>query len=84
MPFLHFELCYYQSIDFAIKQKIKIIEAGAQGEHKIPRGYIPTLTYSNHWIKQDNMRSAIKDFLNKEDEIINQNIEYLNQRVPYK
>lgn len=84
VPFLHFELCYYQSIDFAIKQKLKIVEAGAQGEHKIPRGYIPTLTYSNHWIKQENMRLAIKDFLTKEDEIINQNIEYLNQRVPYK
>ena len=84
VPFLHFELCYYQSIDYAIKEKIKIVEAGAQGEHKISRGYVPTLTYSNHWIKQKEMRVAIKDFLVKEDEVINQNIEYLNQRIPYK
>ena len=84
VPFLHFELCYYQSIDYAIKEKIKIVEAGAQGEHKISRGYLPTLTYSNHWIKQKEMRIAIKDFLIKEDDIINQNIEYLSQRIPYK
>ena len=84
VPFLHFELCYYQSIDYAIKEKIKIVEAGAQGEHKISRGYVPTLTYSNHWIKQKEMRIAINDFLVEEEKIINQNIEYLSQRIPYK
>ena len=77
-------MCYYQSIDYAIKEKIKIVEAGAQGEHKISRGYVPTLTYSNHWIKQKEMRIAINDFLVEEEKIINQNIEYLSQRIPYK
>ena len=84
VPFLHFELCYYQSIDYAIKEKIRIVEAGAQGEHKISRGYVPTFTYSNHWIKQKEMRMAIKDYLVKEEEIVNQNIKYLSQRIPYK
>ena len=50
LPFLHFELCYYQAIDFAIAQGLRRVEAGAQGEHKIQRGYLPQPTYSAHWI----------------------------------
>ena len=68
LPFLHFELCYYSAIEFAIKNKIKKIEAGAQGEHKIPRGYVPELTYSNHWFNNDDLRVLINKFLIDEKE----------------
>jgi uncharacterized protein len=84
VPFLHFELCYYQPIEFAIKNKIKIIEAGAQGEHKISRGYIPTITYSNHWIKDSEMSFAIESFLKKESEIVKKNVDYLLKSIPFK
>jgi len=65
-PFLHFELCYYQAIDFAIAQKLPRVEAGAQGEHKIARGYMPTTTYSSHYIADPALRRAIADYLNRE------------------
>ncbi len=84
IPNLHFELCYYQSIEFAINNKIKVIEAGAQGEHKISRGYSPNFTYSNHWIEKEHMREAIEDYLEREKKVIIQNMNYLKERVPYK
>ena len=63
VPFLHFELCYYQAIDYAIAHGMKRVEAGAQGEHKIQRGYLPKPTYSAHWIKHDGLRRAVAEFL---------------------
>ncbi len=65
-PFLHFELCYYQAIDFAIAHKLPRVEAGAQGEHKIARGYMPTTTYSAHYIADPALRRAIADYLVRE------------------
>jgi predicted N-acyltransferase len=65
-PFLHFELCYYQAIDFAIAHKLPRVEAGAQGEHKISRGYMPTTTYSAHYIADPGLRRAIADYLVRE------------------
>jgi uncharacterized protein len=65
-PFLHFELCYYQAIDYAIAHKIPRVEAGAQGEHKIARGYLPTTTYSAHYIADPALRRAIADYLVRE------------------
>ena len=65
-PFLHFELCYYQAIDYAIAHKIPRVEAGAQGEHKISRGYLPTTTYSAHYIADPALRRAIADYLVRE------------------
>jgi predicted N-acyltransferase len=65
-PFLHFELCYYQAIDFAIAHKLSRVEAGAQGEHKISRGYMPTTTYSAHYIADPALRRAIADYLVRE------------------
>jgi predicted N-acyltransferase len=62
-PFLHFELCYYRAIDFAIEHKLARVEAGAQGEHKIQRGYLPTPTYSAHWIEHEGLRHAVEEFL---------------------
>ena len=65
-PFLHFEVCYYQAIDFAIKNGLKVVEAGAQGEHKIARGYLPQTTYSAHYIADPGLRRAIADYLKRE------------------
>ena len=65
-PFLHFELCYYQAIDYAIANKLSRVEAGAQGEHKIARGYMPTTTYSAHYIADPALRRAVADYLGRE------------------
>ncbi|HEY2132327.1 MAG TPA: GNAT family N-acetyltransferase [Acetobacteraceae bacterium] len=65
-PFLHFELCYYRAIDFAIANRLKRVEAGAQGEHKIQRGYLPKPTYSAHYIAHSGLRRAIAEFLEAE------------------
>ncbi|MFZ0236287.1 MAG: GNAT family N-acetyltransferase [Xanthobacteraceae bacterium] len=65
-PFLHFELCYYQAIEYAIVHKLARVEAGAQGEHKIARGYLPTTTYSAHYIADPALRRAIADYLARE------------------
>ncbi|MFN5689306.1 GNAT family N-acetyltransferase, partial [Bradyrhizobium sp.] len=62
-PFLHFEVCYYQAIDFAIAHKLRVVEAGAQGEHKIARGYLPQTTYSAHYIADRGLRRAVDDYL---------------------
>jgi len=65
-PFLHFEVCYYQAIEYAITHGLKTVEAGAQGEHKIARGYLPQTTYSAHFIADPGLRHAIKDYLKRE------------------
>jgi uncharacterized protein len=65
-PFLHFEVCYYQAIDFAIERGLTTVEAGAQGEHKIARGYLPQTTYSAHYIADRGLRRAIADYLKRE------------------
>ena len=62
-PFLHFELCYYRAIDWAIEHGLKRVEAGAQGRHKIQRGYMPKHTYSAHWIAHTGLRRAVANFL---------------------
>jgi predicted N-acyltransferase len=65
-PFLHFELCYYQAIDYAIAHKLKRVEAGAQGEHKLARGYLPQTTYSAHFIANAGLRRAVAEYLARE------------------
>src|SRR5207244_8452542 len=65
-PFLHFELCYYQAIEFAIRHKLARVEAGAQGEHKLARGYLPVTTYSAHYIADPGLRRAFADYLKPE------------------
>jgi len=65
-PFLHFELCYYQAIDYAITHKLPRVEAGAQGEHKIARGYMPSTTYSAHYIADAALRRGIAEYLARE------------------
>ncbi len=83
IQYLHFELCYYQAIEYAIKNKLNKIEAGAQGEHKISRGYIPKLTYSNHWFNNGILSKPIKDFLEKENQKTLDALEYLQRYSPF-
>jgi len=83
IPYLHFELCYYQAIDYAIKNKLLHIEAGAQGEHKISRGYLPCLTYSNHWFGNKMLKDPIKNFLKKESEKVLETSNFLKQYSPF-
>ena len=83
-PFLHFELCYYQAIDFAIAHKLARVEAGAQGEHKIQRGYLPSPTYSAHYIAHSGLRRAVSEFLDQEREARLQDMEALAEFSPFK
>jgi predicted N-acyltransferase len=84
VPFLHFELCYYQAIDYAIAHGLQRVEAGAQGEHKIQRGYLPVPTYSAHWITHPGLRRAIGSFLEEERPAILQHMEELATLSPFK
>jgi len=81
---LHFELCYYQGQEFCIENKIKFFEGGAQGEHKLARGFKPFDTYSNHFIAQSDFRVAISNFLDDERSRINEYSNELEERTPYK
>ena len=83
-PFLHFELCYYQAIDFAIAHKLARVEAGAQGEHKIQRGYLPSATYSAHFIAHTGLRRAVAQFLDQEREARLQDMEALGEFSPFR
>ncbi len=83
-PFLHFECCYYQAMDFAIERGLKRVEAGAQGEHKIMRGYVPRPTHSLHYIVEPSFRRAVDRFLVQEREAIAQEIEHLGQYLPFR
>lgn len=83
-PFLHFELCYYQAIDYAIVHGLRTVEAGAQGPHKIARGYLPTPTFSAHWIAHPGLRDAIADFLNRERQLITADMASLGDYGPFK
>jgi hypothetical protein len=82
--FLHFETCYYQAIDYAIAHKLARVEAGAQGEHKIQRGYLPTATYSAHWIAEPRFRDAVKRFLDEERPAVEANLCALMEYSPFR
>jgi len=84
IPFLHFETCYYQAIEFAIARGLKKVEAGAQGEHKLLRGYLPVPTYSAHYIAHRGLRNAVSDYLDREREVVAENIETLTEHGPFK
>jgi uncharacterized protein len=83
-PFLHFELCYYRAIEWAIGSGLARVEAGAQGEHKIARGYEPVVTRSAHFIPNPSFRAAVSDFLDREREAVTQEAEWLRQSLPYR
>jgi len=82
--FLHFEACYYQAIDYAIQNGLQRVEAGAQGPHKIQRGYLPSLTYSAHWIADPGLRDAIQDFVNRERRGVDYEIAELLKQSPFR
>jgi len=84
IPFLHFELCYYQAIDYAITHKIPRVEAGAQGEHKIQRGYTPKPTFSVHWIENKSLSRAVADFLESERPAMLETMAAMEADSPYK
>jgi uncharacterized protein len=83
-PYLHFELCYHQAIDYAIAHDLAHVEAGAQGEHKLARGYVPTTTYSAHWIAHPGLRDAIEDYLVRERQAVDFEQKILSSHAPYK
>jgi hypothetical protein len=83
-PFLHFEVCYYQAIDFAILRGLKTVEAGAQGEHKIARGYLPQTTYSAHYIADPGLRRAISDYLKRERAYVAEAGRELSEAGPFR
>lgn len=84
IPFLHFETCYYQAIDYAIAHGLAKVEAGAQGAHKLLRGYMPAPTYSAHYIAHDGLRRAVDQFLAREREAVAEHIEELAERGPFR
>ncbi|TIL75959.1 MAG: GNAT family N-acetyltransferase [Mesorhizobium sp.] len=83
-PFLHFEVCYHQAIDFAIDRKLKVVEAGAQGEHKLARGYRPVTTHSAHYIAHPGLRNAVADYLRRERREVERMAGYLEEHTPFR
>ena len=81
---LHFELCYYQAIEFAIERRLNLFEAGAQGEHKLARGFLPTLTYSAHHIQHPAFRRAIGQYIEQEKDYLARTVEMYSSHDPYK
>lgn len=82
--FLHFETCYYQAIEFAIANQLESVEAGAQGSHKIARGYLAQPTYSAHWVRDAGFRDAISEFLRDERRYVEQDIEWVGSHTPFR
>jgi predicted N-acyltransferase len=83
-PFLHFEVCYYQAIEYAIEHGLKVVEAGAQGAHKILRGYRPVTTYSAHYIAHPAFRRAVADYLKNERAYVAAEAEELSAALPFR
>jgi predicted N-acyltransferase len=81
---LHFELCYYQAIDAALERGLPRVEAGAQGEHKLARGYEPVTTHSAHYITHPGLRGAIEDYLVRERHAVKADINILAKHTPFK
>jgi hypothetical protein len=84
VPFLHFELCYYQAIEWAIEHGLSSVQAGAQGEHKVGRGYEPVITKSAHFIPNRSFRDAVAEFLDSERAAIATEVEWLRRDLPYR
>jgi predicted N-acyltransferase len=84
VPNLHFEACYYQGLDFCLAHGLRRFEPGAQGEHKIPRGFLPTDTWSMHWIAHPQFSQSIGQYLQRETVQIQQYMEELREHSPFK
>jgi predicted N-acyltransferase len=83
-PYLHFEVCYHQAIDFALAKGLRRVEAGAQGEHKLARGYLPVTTHSAHYVAHAGLRRAIADYLERERQDVEQMSEILGEHSPFR
>ena len=83
-PCLHFECCYYQAIDYAIAHGLATVEAGAQGEHKIARGYLPVECHSLHWLADSGFSRAVADYLEAERSAVEEDIEVLTGYGPFR
>ena len=83
-PFLHFEACYYQAIEYAIEHGLGRVEAGAQGEHKLARGYLPQATYSLHYLAHPGLRNAVASYLRRERRAVAEEARALNDLAPFK
>ena len=83
-PYLHFEVCYHQAIDFAIERQLRVVEAGAQGEHKLARGYLPVQTHSAHYLAHPGLRAAVADYLERERLEVARMGEYLGEHGPFR
>jgi len=81
---LHFEACYYQAIEFCIARNIKTFEGGAQGEHKLARGFLPVTTHSAHWLAHPEFSRAVENYLQQETSAISEYVDELNDRSPFK
>jgi uncharacterized protein len=84
LPYLHFELCYYQAIDIAIERRLARVEAGAQGAHKLARGYGPVPTWSAHYFSDPRLRQAVADYLEGERRAVAEEIDYLAELTPFR
>lgn len=84
VPFLHFELCFYRAIDWAIANGLQRVEAGAQGEHKIARGYEPVITRSAHFIPDPGFRAAVEEFVAREKHAVERDSRWLGESLPYR
>ena len=82
--FLHFEACYYRAIDYAIEEGLARVEAGAQGEHKLARGYLPAPTHSLHWVADQGFARAVQQFLTEERRAVEEDIEILTAYGPFR
>lgn len=80
---LHFELCYYRFIDYCIAQGLRHFDAGAQGEHKVPRGFVPIKTWSVHWLRDTGFRRAVADFLRRETVAVDRYVEDVAAHTAY-
>ncbi len=84
IPLLHFETCYYQAMEFCIERHIRIFEGGAQGEHKLARGFMPVQTWSAHWLRHPEFADAVEKFLARESAGIERYVDELNERSPFR
>jgi uncharacterized protein len=84
LPGLHFETCYYQGIDYCLREGLRVFEPGAQGEHKIARGFLPTLVRSRHWIAHPQFRAALRDWCAEETTAVRRHAAWLRRRSPFR
>ncbi len=84
VPLLHFEVCYYQALEFCIERGIRVFEGGAQGEHKLARGFMPNPTWSAHWLRHPEFANAVEKFLARESEGIERYVDELAERSPFR